>query len=179
MKLRSYLAVALLAVALPAGLSAQAGPGGGGPGGPGGGFGGPGGGGPPAAAPQELTYEMAKAAAEAAEAFARQNNWNMAIVVADAEGTPIYLKRMNGAPKRIYDFAMGKMRTVIASGLSTKDYAAGVAAGTVQAVPDAVTLEGGLPIIKDGRVIGAIGSSGVRPDQDAQVSQAGIDALGL
>jgi uncharacterized protein GlcG (DUF336 family) len=120
---------------------------------------------------------MAKAAAEASEAFARQNNWNMAIVVADAEGTPIYLKRMDGAPKRIYDFAMGKMRTVIASGMSTKDYAAGVAAGTVQAVPDAVTLEGGLPIMKDGKLIGAIGSSGMRPDQDAQVSQAGLDAI--
>jgi glc operon protein GlcG len=156
MKLRSCLAVATLALALPAGLSAQ---------------------GRPAPAPQPLTYEMAKAAAEAAEAFARQNNWNMTIVVADAEGTPIYLKRMTGAPKRIHDFAMGKMRTVIASGLSTKDYAAGVTAGTVQAVPDAVTLEGGLPIMKDGQLIGAIASSGVRPDQDAQVSQAGLDAI--
>lgn len=156
MKLKTYFAAAALMFALPAGLSAQ-------------GF--------PAPAPQPLTYEMAKAAADAAEAFARQNNWNMAIVVADAEGTPIYLKRMTGAPKRIHDFAMGKMQTVIASGLSTKDYAAGVAAGTVEAVPDAVTLEGGLPIMKDGVLIGAIASSGVRPDQDGEVSAAGLAAI--
>lgn len=156
MKISTYLAAAAMAFALPAGLSAQ---------------------GRPAPAPQPLTYEMAQAAADAAEAFARQNGWNMAIVVADAEGTPIYMKRMTGAPKRIYDFAMGKMRTVIASGLSTKDYAAGVADGSVPEVPDAVSLEGGLPIMKDGELIGAIATSGMRPNQDAEVSSAGLAAI--
>lgn len=124
-----------------------------------------------------LTYEMAKAAAEAAEAEARRNNWNVIIIVTDENAIPLYLKRMTGTMLRAYDFAMGKARTVIASGLSTGEYAQQVAAGTIQAVPDAVALEGGFPIHINGQLAGAIAVSGLMPAQDAQVARAGLAAI--
>jgi glc operon protein GlcG len=123
-----------------------------------------------------LTYELAREAAEAAEQEARNNQWNVTIVVVDSAGVPVYLKRMTGASPRTFDFAIGKARTVVASGLSTLEYAQGVAAGTVQPVPDAVSIEGGIPIRVDGRVVGAVAASGVRPNQDAQVARAGVVA---
>jgi uncharacterized protein GlcG (DUF336 family) len=159
MKLSMYAGAALLAMlALPSGAEAQGRQGQ-----------------PPQ--PQPLTYEIAMHAADAAEAVARQNGWNMVIVITDAQGVPIYLKRMTGAQPRIYDFAMGKIRTVIGSGLSTKEYADRVAQGSIQAIPDAVALEGGFPIVMNGQTVGAIAASGVRPDQDAQVAQAGLAAI--
>lgn len=125
-----------------------------------------------------LTYEMARIAAEAAEAEAVRNGWAVTIVVVDANAIPVYLKRLTGASDRSYDFALGKARTSVLSGLSTLEYTAAVAAGTVQAIPDAVTIEGGFPIALDGTVVGAIAASGVPPQQDAIVARAGVAALG-
>lgn len=127
--------------------------------------------------PQPLTYEMAKHAAEAAEAYAVEKGWNVIVIVVDAQGSPIYLKRLDNAIPGAYDYATGKLRTVLGSGLSTKEYSERLAAGTITAVPDAVALEGGFPIVKDGELIGAIAVSGVRPEQDAEAAQAGLDAL--
>lgn len=124
-----------------------------------------------------LTYELAREAAEAAEAEARRNQWNVTIVVVDAAGIPLYLKRMTGASLRSYDFAMGKARTSAASGLTTREYAEGVAAGTVEAVPDAVTIEGGIPLTLGGQVVGAIAVSGLPPQSDAVVARAGVAAI--
>jgi len=121
-----------------------------------------------------LTYEMARDAAEAAEAEAVRNGWAVTIVVVDANSVPIYLKRLTGASDRSYDFAIGKARTAVLSGLSTLEYAQAVAEGSVPAIPDAVTIEGGFPISVDGRVVGAIAASGVPPQQDAIVARAGL-----
>jgi uncharacterized protein GlcG (DUF336 family) len=130
---------------------------------------------PPASS---LTYEIAHQAAEAAEAEARRNQWNVSIVVVDSAGAPVYLKPLTGASARTFDIAMRKARTSAASGLSTLEYAQRVSAGTLQAIPDAVTIEGGIPIIIDGKLVGAIAASGVRANQDAQVAQAGAAAVG-
>ena len=79
---------------------------------------------PPAApAPQALTYEMAAQAIDAAEAEARKNKWNVTIVVTDAAGMPVMLRRLNGASARSYDIAMRKAATVVASKLTTADTA--------------------------------------------------------
>jgi len=126
-----------------------------------------------------LTYEMARVAAEAAETEAVRNGWAVTIVVVDANAVPIYLKRLTGASDRSYEFALGKARTAVLSGLSTLAYTEAVAAGTVQAIPDAVTIEGGFPIAMDGRIVGAIAASGVPPQQDAIVARAGLAALGM
>ena len=60
---------------------------------------------------------------DAAEAEVRRNQWNLAIVVVDAEGVPIYLRRIDGATARNYEIAMRKVNTALASGMHTVDYA--------------------------------------------------------
>lgn len=125
-----------------------------------------------------LTLEQAIQALDAAEAEARRNGWNVTIVVADTGGIPVSLRRLDGASVMSYNFAMGKVRTSAASGLSTLEYREGVEAGTVAPVPDAVTIEGGIPLIVGGRLLGAIATSGVAAQNDAIVSRAGAAALG-
>lgn len=176
MKIGTTAAALLLALALPAMAAAQA-PAGGPPGG--GRAGGPGGrmGGPPAA-PQLISFDMAKRIMDAAEAESRENNWNMTIVVVDAAGVPIYLRRLPNSQARSYDLAMGKARTVVASKMSTEAYRLGVQAGTVTEVPEAVTFSGGIPVLVDGEFAGAIGVSGSSQENDVVVAEAGLAAMG-
>ncbi len=130
------------------------------------------------AAPQQpaLTYRAAQAAADAAEAEARRNNWDVTIVVSDVEGVPLYLKRMDGASSRSYEVAIRKAKTAVATGLTTAVYGQRVAAGQVEEIPDGITFAGGVPIVRGGEVIGAVAASGVRAIDDEQISQAGADA---
>ena len=76
----------------------------------------------PAGAQQSLTYEQARTAMDAAEQDARSNQWNLTIVIADAQGVPIYVRRMEGASPRTFDVAMRKVRTALAAGMATGDY---------------------------------------------------------
>ena len=121
----------------------------------------------------------AKPGGEAAEAAARRHGWNLAFVISDAEGTPIYVRRMDGVPKRNYDVAMNKINTSIKSGMHTVDYVAGVRAGTVQPIEGAMMFEGGLLLRRDGQVIGAFSASGARGSEDAQAVRAGMAAIGI
>jgi uncharacterized protein GlcG (DUF336 family) len=129
------------------------------------------------APPRALTYELAQQAMDAAEAEARANGWNVSIVITDAEGVPVYLRRLDGASPRSYEIAMRKSATVVATGLATSVFGQRVEAGTMQAIPDGITFAGGVPIMRGGELIGAIGTSGVQAVQDEQVSQAGADAI--
>ncbi len=115
------------------------------------------------AAPQQpaLTYQAAQAAADAAEAEARRNNWDVTIVVSDVEGVPLYLKRMDGASPRSYEVAIRKAATAVATGLTTAVYGQRVAAGQVEEIPDGIPFAGGVPIVRGGEVIGAVAASGV------------------
>ena len=131
----------------------------------------------PQAPPLQFTLADARAAGDAAEAAMRANNWRMIVVITDPQGVPVYLTRGDGVGAQFYNFAMGKVRAVAATGLTSKEYADGVRGGTVQAVPDAVNLEGAFPIKKNGQVIGIISASGARADQDAVVSGAGLAAF--
>jgi uncharacterized protein GlcG (DUF336 family) len=129
--------------------------------------------------PARITLEEAKKAIDAAEAEARRNNWNLVFVISDAEGTPIYLRRMDGAPKRNYEIAMNKISTSITSGMHTVDYAAAVRAGKIAAIKGAFTFEGGLLLRRDGKVVGAFSASGARGSEDAQAVRAGMAAIGI
>jgi glc operon protein GlcG len=131
----------------------------------------------PAPAKQALTYELAQKAIEAAEAEARRNQWNVTIVVTDAAGIPVHLRRLDGASPRSYDIAMRKAATVVASRLATSAYGEQLKAGKVKEVPNGITFAGGVPIMRGGELIGAVGTSGVQAGQDEQVSKAGATAI--
>src|SRR5688572_17471859 len=86
---------------------------------------------PAAAPPQALTYEMAVQVIDAAEAEARKNKWNVTIVVTDAAGVPVVLRRLTGASPRSYDIALRKAATVVAPMLNATDSAWEGRAGVV------------------------------------------------
>jgi uncharacterized protein GlcG (DUF336 family) len=131
----------------------------------------------PAPQAQALTYAMADRAMQAAEAVARKNNWNVSIVIVDAAGVPMHVRRLDGASARSYDVAMRKAATVIATKLATSVYGQRLQAKEVQAVPNGVNFPGGVPIMRGGELIGAIGTSGVAAANDEIISQAGADAI--
>ncbi len=133
----------------------------------------------PASAQESLTYEQARTAMDAAEQEARRNQWNLTILIVDADGVPIYLRRMEGASPRTHEIATRKVRTALAAGMATGDYGQALAAGRVEEVPDGVTFEGGYPIRLGGNVVGAMSASGARGSEDAQVVRAGMAAIGL
>ena len=129
------------------------------------------------AVPQALTYEMAVQVIDAAEAEARKNKWNVTIVVTDAAGIPVALRRLTGASPRSYDIATRKAATVVASKLTTAEYGAQLKAKTVTEVPNGITFAGGVPIMRGAEFIGAVGTSGVTAAQDEIISKAGASVI--
>lgn len=130
-----------------------------------------------AAAPQALTYDLAKQVIDAAEAEARRNKWNVVIVVTDAAGTPVMLRRLDGAGARPYEIAMRKAATVVATRMPTSTYGEQLKAGSVKEVPNGITFAGGVPIMRGTEFIGAVGTSGVRAIEDEQISKAGAGVI--
>ena len=126
-----------------------------------------------------ITLEEAKRAMDAAEAEARRNGWNLAFVITDSAGTPIYVRRMDGVPTRNYEVAMNKTRTSITSGMHTVDYAAAVRDGRIQPIEGALTFEGGYVLRREGQVVGAFSASGARGSEDAQAVRAGMAVIGI
>ena len=128
-----------------------------------------------------LTLEAAKKIAVAAEAEARKNNWNVVIAVVDDGGHLIYLQRIDGTQTGSIDVAIGKARTSAAFKRPTKvfDDLAKTRPSITSISPNAVLLEGGVPVMVGGRLVGAVGVSGVTSQQDAQIAEAGIAALGM
>jgi len=128
-----------------------------------------------------LTLEAAKKIAAAAEGEARKNNWNVVIAVVDDGGHLIYLQRIDGTQTGSIDVAIGKARTSAAFKRPTKvfDELAKTRPSITSISPTAVLLEGGIPVVAGGQVVGAVGVSGVTSQQDAQVAEAGIAALGM
>jgi uncharacterized protein GlcG (DUF336 family) len=133
----------------------------------------------PVEAQQALTYEQARTAMDAAEAEARRNGWSLTILVSDADGVPIYLRRMAGASTRSYEIAMAKVRTALTAGTPTGEYGQALAAGRVDTIPNGITFEGGYPVRMGGQVVGAMSASGARGSEDAQAVRAGLAAIGV
>jgi len=129
---------------------------------------------------KSLTLEAAQKIATASLVEARANNWNVIIAVVDEGGHLITLNRMETAQYGSIDVAIGKAKTAAAFRRPTKvleDVAK--TRPTLSTIANAYLLEGGVPIIYNGQVIGAVGVSGATSQQDAQVAEAGINSLGL
>lgn len=126
----------------------------------------------------QLDFEQAEAAMDAAEAEARANGWNLTILIVDAEGVPVYLRRMDGASARTHDIVNRKVHVVLTTGGTTLAYGQALAAGTTDSIPGGIHYEGGLPIRFDGELVGAMAASGARGSEDAQVVRAGLAAIG-
>ena len=125
-----------------------------------------------------LNLDDVKRIAAAAEAEARTNGWAVSIAVSDGGGHALWLQRMDGAPLMSAMVAPEKARTCVLSGKPSRVYEEMVNNGRFAALKmPVVPLEGGEPIIVDGTVIGAIGVSGVKAGEDAQVARAGVAAV--
>jgi uncharacterized protein GlcG (DUF336 family) len=122
----------------------------------------------------------AKKAMGAAEAEAVKNGWGVAIAIVDSGANLVMLQRLDNAQLSAIRLAEQKARTAAEFRRPTKVFeeaAAGGGIGLRVLTFSVCAAEGGLPIIADGKVIGAIGVSGVQSDQDGQVAQAGADAI--
>jgi uncharacterized protein GlcG (DUF336 family) len=126
-----------------------------------------------------LTLEAAKKIAAAAEAEAMKNKWTMFICIVDDSGTPMFVERIDETQIGSYEVSVQKARTAVLFKRPTKALEDAVAGGrnVVLRLPGALPLEGGIPILVEGKVIGGIGVSGGTSQQDAQVAQAGLAAL--
>ena len=127
-----------------------------------------------------LTLEAARRVAAAAEAEARKNNWNVSIAVLDDSGHLVVFHRMDGAKLVATDIAIRKARTAVYFQGPTKDLEAEVAGGRTALLPidGFMPLEGGVPLMSGGKLVGAVGVSGVTGAQDAQCAIAGASVMG-
>jgi len=124
-----------------------------------------------------LTLDVAKQLAVAAEAEAKNNNWNVVIVFVDDGGHLVYLQRLDNTQYASVDVATRKAQTAIAFKRPSKVFEEASAARVgVMSLP-VIALEGGVPLIVDGQMIGAVGVSGVTSQQDGVVAKAAVDAL--
>jgi glc operon protein GlcG len=130
------------------------------------------------------TLELAdlKAIAAAAETEAIKNNWAVSIAIVDDGGHLLWLQRLDGAPPISSHIAPAKANTAAVGRRESKTYEDSINGGRVSflSAPDLKgMLEGGVPILKAGQCLGAVGVSGVKSQEDVQIARAGIAALGL
>ncbi|MCE2968696.1 MAG: heme-binding protein [Burkholderiales bacterium] len=126
-----------------------------------------------------LGADDVKRIAAAAEAEAKKNHWPVTIAIADDGGHLLWLQRMDGAAASSAYIAPEKARTAALGRRESKVYEDMINQGRTSflSVPLLGMLEGGVPIMVDGQVVGAVGVSGVKSAEDAQVARAGIAAL--
>ena len=125
-----------------------------------------------------IDLSTAKQVAAAAEVEAKANGWNVVIAIVDDGGHLLYLQR-DQAQLGSIEVAISKAKVAMMFRRPTKFWEEMVASGRqgYLAMPGMLPIEGGLPLVVDGEIIGAIGISGVKSDQDGQIAQAGVDAL--
>ncbi len=126
-----------------------------------------------------LTADAVKSMLAAAESKAKQNKWPVSISIVDPNGDLLGFLKLDGASVGTVQVSQGKARTAARFGRSTKVYADRIANDTLNflSVDGVYTLQGGLPILVGGRVIGAVGVSGATSAQDEEVSAAAIAAI--
>ena len=129
-----------------------------------------------------LEFADIKAIAAAAEAEALKNNWAVSIAIVDDGGHLLSYQRLDGAAPISAHIAPAKARTAALGRRESKVYEDMINGGRVSflSAPDlSGMLEGGVPIVKEGQCLGAVGVSGVKSNEDAQIAKAGIAAIGL
>jgi uncharacterized protein GlcG (DUF336 family) len=128
-----------------------------------------------------ISLEQAKKVMAGAEAEATKNKRNVVIVILDSGGQPVMVHRLDGAQWGSVEVAREKAYSAVAFRRPTKAFQDAVAQGgenlRILRLPGGSPLEGGIPIVHDGKLIGGIGVSGVLSSQDAQIGRAGIEAL--
>lgn len=128
-----------------------------------------------------LMLDDVKKIAAAAEAEAKANNWAVSIAIVDDGGHPLWLQRLDGAaamsahvaPAKAVSAAVGRKETKVFEDMINNGRTAFVTVPYINGL-----LEGGVPIMVDGQCVGAVGVSGVKSTEDAQIAKAGIAALG-
>lgn len=128
-----------------------------------------------------LTLEDARTIATAAEAEAVKNGWAVCIAVVDDGGHLLCLNRLDGAAPISAQIAPAKARTAALGRRESKVYEDMINGGrnSFLSAPLEGMLEGGVPIVAEGQHVGAVGVSGVKSSEDAQIARAGIAAMGL
>ncbi len=123
--------------------------------------------------------EVARKAAAAAVAEAKKNSWMMAVAVVDTAGNLVYFERMDDTQSGSIRVAQEKARSAAEFKRPTKAFEDALVGGrqAVLALPDAIPIEGGIPLFADEKIIGAIGVSGGNSPQDSQCAKAGADTI--
>jgi len=126
-----------------------------------------------------ISLEAAKKAAAPALAEARKNNWTMVVVIVDAAGDLVYYEKMDNTQLGSSKVAIDKARTAVRYKRPTKAMQDALAAGgaglRVLGLEGATPVEGGIPLISDGKIVGAIGVSGDTSDHDGVCAKAAAD----
>jgi len=128
-----------------------------------------------------VTADQAKTVGAAAVAEARKNQWTMAVAVVDTAGDLVYFEKMDNTQVGSVEVAIAKARSAARFKRPTKAFQDGLAAGgaglRILALEGAVAVEGGIPLLAGGRIVGAIGASGGSSEQDGVVAGAGAATL--
>jgi uncharacterized protein GlcG (DUF336 family) len=128
-----------------------------------------------------VSLENAKKVAAPALAEAEKNHWNMAVAIVDTSGNLVYYEKMDNTQLGSANVAIDKARSAALYKRPTKAFQDALAGGgdglRVLKLKDAVPIEGGIPLVMDGKIVGAIGVSGAASAQDAQCAKAGADVL--
>jgi glc operon protein GlcG len=126
-----------------------------------------------------LNLNVVKQIASAAEAEARKNNWNVSIAIVDEAGQLMHFIRMDDTANSTVIVAQGKARHAVNYRRDTKFHQDILEKGNavVLGLPESLPVEGGVRLVANGKVIGAIGVAGVQASQDAQVARAGAALL--
>ena len=127
----------------------------------------------------QITLETAKKIAAAAEAEARKNNWRMAIAIVDTHGMLVYYELLDDTQTGSANVAVEKAKTAAMFRRPSKEFEDNIAGGrnAILGLGNVTPIEGGVPIVIGGKIVGAIGASGGSSAQDAQVSKAGADVV--
>jgi glc operon protein GlcG len=128
-----------------------------------------------------ITLKLARQAAQAAEDEATLHGWPMVIAIVDSGGNLVLQHRLDQAQFGSIEVARQKAETAVRFRRSTKIFEDALAHGGMHlrllGMNNLTPLEGGIPLVIEGKIVGAIGVSGMQSDQDAKVAQAGADAL--
>jgi len=124
-----------------------------------------------------IPLEKGRSVAAAALAEAEKNGWRMAVTIVDSSGELVFFEKMDGTQLGSIEVSMAKARSAILFMRPTKTFDEGVSGGggglRILKLPGAMPIEGGIPLIENGKIIGAIGVSGAQPKEDGQCATAG------